>query len=166
MSIPTISQGASTFIGRTVLARFLFLSVCWQVLHTFIWNSYAKGNTLLSSCLIDVSKPLWSRRCVYPVNHVLDDPQPVVLALDPVDSLLLAQVMTDVIEVAVEKYLPLPLSLYHHLPLLFFLGSHIVQLAILNVEQSEKWDMPSKHFRYPYLVFSLAFLDGRTTDTT
>lgn len=28
MSIPTMSQGASTLMGRTVLARFLFLSVC------------------------------------------------------------------------------------------------------------------------------------------
>ncbi len=28
ISIPTISQGASTFIGRMVRARFLFLSVC------------------------------------------------------------------------------------------------------------------------------------------
>lgn len=68
---------------------------------------------------------------MYPIHHVLDDPQPVVLALDPVDSLLLAQVMTDVIKVAVEEDLPLPLGLDDYLPLFFFLGSHIVQLALL-----------------------------------
>lgn len=73
MSIPTISQGASTFIGRTVLARFLFLSVCWQVLHTFIWNSYAKGNIIIimshwcyqttvvtTMCVPSQPRPWWS----------------------------------------------------------------------------------------------------------
>lgn len=73
----------------------------------------------------------WEHNSAYPVHHVPDDPQPVVLALDPVDRLLLTQVMADVVEVAVEKNLPLPLSLYDHLPLLLFLGSHIVQLALL-----------------------------------
>lgn len=46
-------------------------------------------------------------------------------------SLLLAQVMTQVIEVAVQKDLPLPVSLDHNLPLLLLLGSHIVKLALL-----------------------------------
>lgn len=77
---------------------------------------------------------------MYPIHHIPDDPQPVVLALDPVDSLLLAQVMTNVIEVAVEKNLPLPLRLYNHLPLLLFLGPHIVQLALLKRDMNEQWD--------------------------
>lgn len=67
---------------------------------------------------------------MYPVHYILDDPQPVVLALDPVDSLLLSQVMTDVVEVAVEKNLPFPLNFNHHLPLFIFFGSHIIQLAL------------------------------------
>lgn len=68
----------------------------------------------------------------YPIHYILDDTQPVVLALDPVDRLLLAQMMTEVIEVTVKEDLPLPLGIDHHLPLLFFLGSHIVQLPLVN----------------------------------
>lgn len=67
---------------------------------------------------------------LYPVHHVPDDAQPVVLALDPVHGLLLAQVVTDVVEVAVEEDLPLPLCLDHHLPLLLLLRSHIVQFPL------------------------------------
>lgn len=66
----------------------------------------------------------------YPIHHIPDDAQPVVFPLDPVDSLLLSQVMTDVIEVAVEKDLPLFFGLYHNLPLLLLLGSHIVKFAL------------------------------------
>lgn len=73
---------------------------------------------------------------LYPVHHILDDPQPVVIALDPVYRLLLAQVMTDVIEVTVQKDLPLPLSLDHYLPLLFLLWSHIVQFTLLSEEDN------------------------------
>lgn len=69
----------------------------------------------------------------YPIHHIPDDPQPVVFPLDPVDSLLLSQVMTDVIEMAVEKDLPLSLSLYHNLPLLLLLGSHIVKFALFTM---------------------------------
>lgn len=126
-SIPTISQGASTFNGRTVLARLLFLSACWQVSHTLIWN-----NTQLHSTRGRVFKSTeGKKKAPHPVHHVPDDPQPVVLPLDPVHSLLLAQVMTQLTEVAVEKDLPLPVSLDHNLPLLLLLGSHIVQLALL-----------------------------------
>lgn len=71
---------------------------------------------------------------MYPVHDVLNDSQPVVLALDPVDGLLLAHVMANIAEVAVKKNLPLPLRLNHHLPLLFFLGPHIVELALLNTD--------------------------------
>lgn len=69
----------------------------------------------------------------YPIYYIPDDPQPVVFPLDPVDSLLLSQVMIDAIEVAVEKDLPLSLSLYHNLPLLLLLGSHIVKFALFVV---------------------------------
>lgn len=67
---------------------------------------------------------------MYPVHHILDDPQPVVLALDPVDCLLLAQVMANVVEVAVQKNLPLPVCFDHHLPLFIFLWSHVVKLSL------------------------------------
>lgn len=67
---------------------------------------------------------------LYPVHHVPDDAQPVVLALDPVHGLFLAQVVTNVVEVAVEEDLPLPLCLDHHLPLLLLLCSHVVQFPL------------------------------------
>lgn len=83
---------------------------------------------------------LQTREKVYPVHYVPDDPQPVVLALDPVDRLFLAQVMADVIEVAVEKDLPLPLCLYDHFPLLLFFGSHVVQFALFKGDTNEERD--------------------------
>lgn len=43
------------------------------------------------------------------------------------DGLLLTQVMTNVVEVALQEYLSLLFSLNHHLSLLLLLGAHIVQ---------------------------------------
>lgn len=72
-----------------------------------------------------------SIRNQYPVHHVPDDAQPVEAALDPVDRLLLAQVVAEVTQVAVQEDLPLSLRLNHHLPLLLLLlGSHIVELFL------------------------------------
>lgn len=71
---------------------------------------------------------------VYPVHHVLDDTQPVVFALDSINGLLLAQVMANVIEVAVKENLPLPLSLDHHFPFLILFGPYIVKLPLLDTD--------------------------------
>lgn len=73
----------------------------------------------------------------YPVHHVPDDAKPVEAALDPVHRLLLAKVVAQVAEVAVQEDLPLSLCLDHHLPLLLLLGSHIVQL-LLWADRQEK----------------------------
>lgn len=82
----------------------------------------------------------------YPVHHVPDDAQPVEAALDPVHRLLLAQVVAQVAEVAVQEDLPLSLCLDHHLPLLILLlGSHIVQLPLWADRQEKKQCFLSTH---------------------
>lgn len=82
----------------------------------------------------------------YPVHHVPDDAQPVEAALDPVHRLLLAQVVAQVAEVAVQEDLPLFLRLDHHLPLLLLLlGSHVVQFLLWVDRQEETQWFCSTH---------------------
>lgn len=69
MSIPTISHGASTLMGRTVLARFLFLSVCWQVSHTLIWNSKQ-----LSEYQLDIIMSQWHELNIQNINMSVPNP--------------------------------------------------------------------------------------------
>lgn len=45
ISTAITSHGPSTFIGRIILAIFLFLSVCWQVSHTLIWKANTHTHT-------------------------------------------------------------------------------------------------------------------------
>lgn len=72
---------------------------------------------------------------MYPIHYILDDSKPVVLALDPVDSFLLAKMMANIIEVAVEKDLLLSFCLHDHFPPLTLPWSHIVQFALLKKEK-------------------------------
>lgn len=80
------------------------------------------------SCLNLLGKSKTSLQ-TYPVHHILHNPQPVVPALNAVHCFLLAQVVPDLGEVALQEDLPPALGVHDHLALLLFLGPHVVQAA-------------------------------------
>lgn len=63
----------------------------------------------------------------YPVNHILDNAQPIVSALNAVHRLLLPKVVPKLCEMAFQKDLPPPLRIHHNFAFFLLLWPHIIE---------------------------------------